>query len=69
MALYYEMMGDLDKAITSLEFASQLALKPNKRDGMVEPFVDTALVVQYKEVLRKRLQEIAKITLCFDRRE
>ena len=61
MALYYEMVDSLDQAIASLDLASEIAVRENKKTGEHTQIIDTSLVKKYRAVLVARKEEIAKI--------
>lgn len=56
LALYYEMKGDIESALRSLDMAETLATKKREADIGVE--FDTSLLEQYREVLQNRRKEL-----------
>ena len=60
LALYYEMTGDIDQAISTLELAIAEGTKTNRR-GKPSPFIDTTFMNPYHEVLIFRKSELEKL--------
>ena len=60
LALYYEMTGDIDQAISTLELAITEGTKTNRR-GKPSPFIDTTFMNPYHEVLIFRKSELEKL--------
>ena len=60
MALYYEMIDDIDAAIASLDTAEELSAKQCK-NGNSKQLIDTTLLKEYRKALTVRKEELKEI--------